>query len=70
MENTKDVIYNAPYFIMTKGKRYKRTSFKEKIKTKFKENKAITVIISTMSILMLADFILINSFMNIILQYR
>ena len=75
MENTKDIIYSVQYFNRIgetkriKGRRYKRTSIKEKIQNKIKENKSITVIITTMITLMIADFALINSFMNLMSQW-
>ena len=69
MENTNDVIFSTYYLTRARGRRYKKRSIKERVLTILSENKAIAIIISTMTALMIADFFLINAFMNLMVGW-
>lgn len=68
MEHVNDVVYSLQYLSSAKGKRYKRTSLKERISNLIQENRAITIILASMTFLIAIDILLINSFMNLIIK--
>ena len=67
MEYTKDVICNVKY-----SKRLGIINLRRRIVDKvinfFKENKFITIVITSIVILTLIDLVLVNAFMNILTQ--
>ena len=68
MEYTKDAIYNVRYSKRFGMLNLRKKGVIKKILEFIKENKFITIIVISITLLTLIDLVLVNAFMNILIQ--